>query len=670
MARNMCSIADHRARVEAEKKAEEAQQASEQAEQKAAEAGQKTAGDASGKPDFDYEIVNGRKIRVRPRETVSEIDANGYFRRQPNHFTKAFGDGPDDLKAEGGGRYRLVWAKLCHWSNRAAIVRELEGLDDQISVNLVAHGDHEKNLGWEFVYSKDNVDPILGDQFLSESYYRADDNYAGRTTVPALIDTKEKKVVNNDYNWLTNYLEVNFRPWHKKGAPELYPVELRDQIDAMNLWLFDNINNAVYRSSFSQSNEGHLEAYHTFYAAMDRLEKRLETNRFLFGDYVTDSDIRLYVTLARLDIRYTLQIGETKHPLFSYKNLWGYARELWQIPAFRNNTYFADFAEPEVNESGYFRSSFNYRFLKQIDFEGFWGQPTDRAKLSKDPLHKLQPEKDAGTARDKNGQVPLADHLDPEVVKADREAYAELHAIPSTEILKEDEKTNPVVKDPAALPPFVDGRPEQEKAILAEIGKLPDGATASPADLTDQIAELNDYIDNGVTKSITVMLTSVKLQDFLDAYQAFYAALDHLDNILADRRFLLGDNVTEPDVKLFVSLSRFDVGYSRHIGPTLHRIVDYPNLWPYLRDLYQIPAFMHHTDLKSYVASADPKDEGGDYWPNTWYDIDLPRVDLDAEWKVGTERAYLSDDPTHPILLTNNRRFDRDPSWYDLGAEG
>ena len=73
--------------------------------------------------NYDYEIVNGRKIRVRLKETVSEIDKNGYFRRQPNHSTTPFGDGENDLKAEGNKRYRLVWAKLCHWSNRAAIVR-------------------------------------------------------------------------------------------------------------------------------------------------------------------------------------------------------------------------------------------------------------------------------------------------------------------------------------------------------------------------------------------------------------------------------------------------------------------------------------------------------------------------------------------------------------------
>lgn len=342
--------------------------------------------------NYDYEIVNGRKIRVRPKETVSEIDKNGYFRRQPNHFTTLFGDGENDLKAEGNKRYRLVWAKLCHWSNRAAIVRELEGLEDQISVNMVEHAPHEKNLGWEYVYNENNIDPMLGDQFLSEAYYRADDDYQGRTTVPALIDTTTGKVVNNDYNWLTTYFEVNFRPWHKKGAPELYPVELREEIDKMNLWLFDNINNAVYRSSFSRSNEGHFDGVNTFYAAMDRLEKRLETNRFLFGDYVTDSDIRLYVTLARLDIRYTAQLGETKRPLYTYKNLWGYAKELWEIPAFAHHTDFAAIIRQgriEGEEDG-FRASTHYDLaLPKIDWDAQWKVSTERAYLSSDPTHPI-----------------------------------------------------------------------------------------------------------------------------------------------------------------------------------------------------------------------------------------------------------------------------------------
>ena len=166
--------------------------------------------------EFEYVDVNGRQIRVRPRETAQEIDKYGNFHRQPNRFTEGFGEGKNPVEK---GRYHLVWAKLCHWSNRASIVRELLGLDEAISVNMVEHADHEKNLGWEFVYDKDNVDPVLDIQFLSEAYYKADDDYTGRTTVPALIDVKTGKVVNNDYHKLTNYFEADFKPFHKKNAP-------------------------------------------------------------------------------------------------------------------------------------------------------------------------------------------------------------------------------------------------------------------------------------------------------------------------------------------------------------------------------------------------------------------------------------------------------------------
>lgn len=610
--------------------------------------------------DFDYEVVNGKKIRVRPRETVSEIDANGYFRRQPNHFTAPFGDGENDLKAEGNNRYRLVWAKLCHWSNRASIVRELEGLDDQISVNMVSHAPHEKNLGWEYVYNEDNKDPVLGDQFLSEAYYRADENYQGRTTVPALIDTYTGKVVNNDYNWLTNYLEVNFRPWHKKGAPELYPAELRDEIDRMNLWLFDNINNAVYRSSFSRSNEGHFDGVNTFYAAMDILEKRLETRRFLFGDYVTDSDIRLYVTLARLDIRYTFQLGETKHPLYTYRNLWGYARELWEIPAFKNNTFFADFAVPPVDVEGGARRSFNYRFLKQLDFEKYWGQPVDRSSLSKDPENKLRIETDAGTARESDSSA------EPSV---DAEIYNNIHAVKSTEIAKYTEEELPTIKDIGSLPALEDSRQEDYDAIAEELRSLPDGPELVPALYEQKIRALSDYIKLNVTDAVDSMLNSVKLEEYINAAHSFYGALEKLETDLGRSRFLAGDYVTEADIALYVSLVRFDVYYSRFLGPVKHRIQDLKNISEYLKDLYQIPAFAHHTDFAAIIKQG--QDDAGHkrFRPSTHYDRVIPSIDLDAQWKVPTERAYLSGDPTHPVFLSNNRRFDLDPTWYELGAE-
>ena len=339
--------------------------------------------------EFEYVEVNGRQIRIRPSETVKEIDENGAFVRQPNRFTEGFGEGANPVEA---GRYRLIWAKLCHWSNRASIVRELLGLD-AISVNMVDHGDHKENLGWEFTFDEGHVDPVLGIQFLSEAYYAADDTYEGRTTVPALIDVTTGKVVNNDYHRLTNYFEVDFRPFHKEHAPDLYPEELRSQIDELNNWLFDNINNAVYRTTFARSPGAFWDAYNAFYAAMDLLDERLSTRRYLFGDYVTDSDVRLYVTLARLDIRYTFQLGHTKHRLIDYENLWPYARDLYQIPAFRHNTYFRDFANPgsaKINPKSSSFQSFNARFLDEIDFEGYWGAPHGRAVLSKDPGNKFR----------------------------------------------------------------------------------------------------------------------------------------------------------------------------------------------------------------------------------------------------------------------------------------
>lgn len=323
-----------------------------------------------------------RGVSPRPQETKNEIDERGAFVRQPNRFRTPFGDGADELKAESG-RYRLFWAKGCHWSNRAAIVRELLGLQNAISINLVSHTGEHNIYGWGFPDNENFEDPVLGIKFLSEVYKNADPSYTGRATVPALVDVTTKKVVNNDYHRLTNYLEVAFRPWQDKNAPDLYPEGLRDEIDAFNDWLFPNINNAHYRMAFCQSIEAYQEAFDDFYNAMDLLEERLSKQRFLFGDYVTDSDIRFFVTLARFDTHYYRNLGPIKKRVVDYKNIWAYARDLYSIPAFKNNTYFRDFSRSK-RKNGLF-ASFNARFADQIDYEGFWSTPQDRKSLSKTP---------------------------------------------------------------------------------------------------------------------------------------------------------------------------------------------------------------------------------------------------------------------------------------------
>ncbi|NWL86655.1 MULTISPECIES: glutathione S-transferase C-terminal domain-containing protein [unclassified Paenibacillus] len=327
-------------------------------------------------------------VRIRPKETEHEIDERGYFVRQKNRFTTPFGDGEGKLPVEAG-RYRLIWAKGCHWSNRASIVRELLGLEEAISINLVGRGQHVQNLGWEFIDDEDHTDPVLGVQFLSELYANSDPDYQGRPTVPAVIDITTKQVVNNDYVWLTNYLENEFAPFHKKGAPDLYPALLRTEIDKYNDFLFDNVNNGVYKAMFAQSIEAYNDAFEKLYAAFDTIEDRLESNRFLFGDYVTDSDVRLFVTLARFDTYYFKNLGPIRNRIVDFPNIWGYARDLYEIPAFKNNTYLRDLAKSNGNKDTIF-IDYNTRFWDQIDYEGIWSQPHHRKEKSSDPEHKFK----------------------------------------------------------------------------------------------------------------------------------------------------------------------------------------------------------------------------------------------------------------------------------------
>ena len=341
-----------------------------------------------GRDRIQFHSVNSTAKRPRPKEIENEIDENGAFIRQPNRFTTPFGEAEGELRAERG-RYRLFWAKGCHWSNRASIVRELLGLEEAIGINLVGHSKENSAYGWEFVYNEDRKDPVLKAQFLSEFYNNADPDYKGRCTVPALVDITTKKVVNNDYHRLTNYFETAFRPFQAVDAPDLYPVELRSEIDAYNDWLFPNVNNATYRMMFAQSLTAYEEAFDDFYRALDQIEERLSASRFLFGDYVTDSDVRLFVTLARFDTHYYRNLGPIKRRVVDYENIWGYLRDLYVIPAFRNNTYFRDIAASRSDNKSLFQD-FNSRFVDQIDYEGIWSAPQNRKQLSKTPEEKFK----------------------------------------------------------------------------------------------------------------------------------------------------------------------------------------------------------------------------------------------------------------------------------------
>lgn len=270
----------------------------------------------------------------------NEIKADGSFNRQVNRFITTFGNNPDELPVEPN-RYRLLWSAACPWAHRSVIVRRLLGLEEVISLGTVNPMRPKlQHVDWEFSLDKNGVDPVLGIKYLSEIYLKTDPDYNGRPTVPVIVDTKKQEVVNNNYFKLTNYFETVWAPFHKENAPDLYPKQLREEIDALNDVIFNEVNNGVYKCGFALSQEAYEKSYDTLFARLDVLEERLSKQRFLFGDYITDSDVRLYTTLVRFDAAYYTAFNTNRTLIREFPHLWGYVRDLYQTPGFGDTTNF------------------------------------------------------------------------------------------------------------------------------------------------------------------------------------------------------------------------------------------------------------------------------------------------------------------------------------------
>lgn len=278
-------------------------------------------------------FANQADVKPRGRETVSEQDEQGAFVRQPNYFTS-----PITSEDAENNQYIIYWSPGCNWSNRPVIVRDILGLQDVIKDYQVGHAGETNIYGWGFPEESDFKDPYTGVYFLSQLYKNADLNYKGRSTTPTFANIAEKKAVSSDYHRLTNYIEVSFRQFQPIDAPDLYPVKYRKEIDEFNDWLFPHVNNGHYRQAFTNVPEIYDESQADFHAALEKLDKRLATNRFLFGDYITDSDIRAYVSLIKWETDFYVFVGPQIKKISEYKNIWAYIKELYNIPEFKRYT--------------------------------------------------------------------------------------------------------------------------------------------------------------------------------------------------------------------------------------------------------------------------------------------------------------------------------------------
>ncbi|MCW2781619.1 MAG: putative glutathione S-transferase [Marmoricola sp.] len=230
------------------------------------------------------------------------------------------------------GRYRLVAAKACPWANRAIIVRRLLGLEDAISMGLCGPT-HDKR-SWTFDLDPGGVDPVLGIERIQEAYLKRFPDYPRGITVPAIVDVPTGGVVTNDFPWITHDFFFEWRDHHRPDAPNLWPDEVREEMEAVMKRVFTELNNGVYRCGFAGSQAAYETAYDRLWVVMDWLEERLADRRYLMGDAITEADVRLFTTLARFDAVYHGHFKCNRNKLTEMPVLWAYARDLYQTPGF------------------------------------------------------------------------------------------------------------------------------------------------------------------------------------------------------------------------------------------------------------------------------------------------------------------------------------------------
>ncbi len=260
------------------------------------------------------------------------MSKSGEFQRDTTYLDgRITADGSDGWPLEQG-RYRLVVARGCPWANRTMIVRRVLGLEGALSMGIC--GPVHDWRSWTFDLDPGEQDPVLDIHWLREAYEKAVPGYDRGVTVPAIVDVPSGKVVTSDFRRITLDLESEWAPYHRDGAPDLYPVRLRDEIEEVSARVYQDVNNGVYRCGFATSQEAYDEAYRALFGCLDWLEERLATRRYLVGDTVTEADVRLWPTLARFDAVYHGHFKCNRNKLSEMPALWAYARDLFQTPGF------------------------------------------------------------------------------------------------------------------------------------------------------------------------------------------------------------------------------------------------------------------------------------------------------------------------------------------------
>jgi putative glutathione S-transferase len=260
--------------------------------------------------------------------------SKGRFVRKDSHFRNwVTADGSPGVTGTGGfkaesGRYHLYVSYACPWAHRTLIFRALKGLEEMISLSVVDW--YMGADGWTFNDSDGVVqDTVNGANFLHQVYTKADPNYNGRVTVPVLWDKKTNTIVSNESSEIIRMFNTAFDEVGAKPG-DFYPKKHNTEIDALNDFVYDSVNNGVYKAGFATTQEAYEEAVLHLFETLNLLEDRLRTQRYLLGSSITEADWRLFTTLVRFDPVYVGHFKCNLKRLADYPNLSGYIRDLYQ----------------------------------------------------------------------------------------------------------------------------------------------------------------------------------------------------------------------------------------------------------------------------------------------------------------------------------------------------
>jgi putative glutathione S-transferase len=265
-----------------------------------------------------------------------ENDDSGRFQREQarrrNWVTPRGDAGPSGEAgfAAEAGRYHLYVSLACPWAHRTLIFRKLKGLEALIGVSVVSWLMAEQ--GWTFDAAHGSSgDALDGLAYLHQRYTLDTPDYTGRVTVPVLWDKQRGRIVSNESADIIRMFNSAFDEL-TGSTLDLYPEPLRGEIDALNFRIYPNVNNGVYRAGFATRQEAYEEAFDALFAELDRLERLLDSRRYLAGEYLTEADVRLFTTLTRFDAVYHGHFKCNLRRLCDYPNLSGWLRELYQWP--------------------------------------------------------------------------------------------------------------------------------------------------------------------------------------------------------------------------------------------------------------------------------------------------------------------------------------------------